>query len=1170
MAKKSKKQNDNFQQLSFLDRLIDTNTSESLSKEIVEEEDTDYEEEFGLDGSWESSDNTIEPPKRELITLKLLQEAIIKQNPHDIVMADFAEYVLPNLLKVAIGVTAKGGKWIEAKLAEVIKSKRAIGDQSLNTHLLNGLFPANLIQKQVQKLDTTVRRVIKEKERRLSTSGFILHDFEKFDYSRFPEMPQKYIDFQQDKSNKVRNLSIAEHREIITVIIKYLNLDRLIDPDNTEGYLEYLDDILFIAYNTQSRYDTNWNLSEYSDLKPKLRGDKLNSLAYLSCLADRFASIIKHPQDAQISSVNNLVGQLSNRQLKLSYHSIAENRGVLTNVVNNALIDAHLNLNEDESRYYLPLLYLPTGVIYLTHRHAPNVNKDDTPEFVVNKIKSLCKEELKKRQTGFNRDGKGIKYPDYYELFFDEIGLMEVALDATLRILHDKKDPVSTSRSENLVSFQEKEVLPAHYDFTFTDDIRIDRLAEFGDALTRKIWGTKFEQLQKAIKDYETKRKKNKDLPEIPLLELTPEKLVHQIAEYLGLSENIPAIQSLQNINEKLKAKKLKGNTGGVPYEWYYLSAQYLKENGGIEDIRPIGEQIIDYVAQLIKPVLENYQSCDISDNWSDVKAWVKQVVMLPQSQTTENLSSDIFLQELNNYQLAKKSGRGRQQICSVSHSAYTVTKQRESAVLFMPQVYTNKQMLGGSNATRNISSIAGLEMMLRQILMSQTKAIGKNFEESKFRYLYFYPTYYCTPETNLFLQKAYDNIRQTRFDTGIRNHFISKDLQANLSLENYQTVDVFNLDDDNNQASTKIDKTFKLSYPENQAPTFYFMALPPEKKGKEKKVSDTESWIMPTWLSFAFPMILDVKVAVSESPIPPFVDASEFNETVFLDSPPISIKSLVKSDRFRLDYILEGWQEGDKNYASPLNILTASYAIHLDVNAKQTKTGYDANWSKLSELSRDLETTPLAVFSYVNKWVRNKKLETAGIKKIKLYAYDFYPCFDAHTTFNFEKEEFIMQPESPLNHPLELTKLYRQFYRAKSAKGKPIKANAILKPIDEAADVVLKVDKAISKNPEALLHQVGARIFKLMERVHSSTAEGRWVIAKKDEEREAILKFADYFVNELFMGAFRGDKARLAGRQLNIIRDTCEFLYRLENDKEYQEKKAQGLIKTDDNSEEE
>jgi CRISPR-associated protein Csc3 len=47
------------------------------------------------------------------------------------------------------------------------------------------------------------------------------------------------------------------------------------------------------------------------------------------------------------------------------------------------------------------------------------------------------------------------------------------------------------------------------------------------------------------------------------------------------------------------------------------------------------------------------------------------------------------------------------------------------------------------------------------------------------------------------------------------------------------------------------------------------------------------------------------------------------------------------------------------------------------------------------------------------------------------------------------------------------------------------------------------------------------------------------------------VLDFAKYFVIEVFEKAFAGDRARLAGRQLNLIRDTCEFLYRLEDDKE-------------------
>jgi CRISPR-associated protein Csc3 len=93
----------------------------------------------------------------------------------------------------------------------------------------------------------------------------------------------------------------------------------------------------------------------------------------------------------------------------------------------------------------------------------------------------------------------------------------------------------------------------------------------------------------------------------------------------------------------------------------------------------------------------------------------------------------------------------------------------------------------------------------------------------------------------------------------------------------------------------------------------------------------------------------------------------------------------------------------------------------------------------------------------------------------------------------------------------------------------------------------------------------VASEIFKFMDRVRARRAEGFAPIADRQEERQAILDFARYFVDELFENAFAGDRARLAGRQLNLIRDTCEFLYRLEQDKENQELAAQGKVIADD-----
>ncbi|MFM6909259.1 MAG: type I-D CRISPR-associated protein Cas10d/Csc3, partial [Dolichospermum sp.] len=210
MAKKSKKpikETDEFQQLSLLEMVDNTNSEPS--------DDDWLSGDFGFDSD---GDRTIET-KEQLLTLKLLKEAITAENTNDQVMADFAEYVLPNLLKIAIGITAKGGKFFD----EIDEKREAEGktkvrrdnaaDQSLNTHLLNGLFPANLIEQRLEKLDTTIKRVVKDKERRLVIAGFILHDFEKF-----PDAPEE-----------CRKLPLDEHRKIIDEKVKQLGLDKFIN-----------------------------------------------------------------------------------------------------------------------------------------------------------------------------------------------------------------------------------------------------------------------------------------------------------------------------------------------------------------------------------------------------------------------------------------------------------------------------------------------------------------------------------------------------------------------------------------------------------------------------------------------------------------------------------------------------------------------------------------------------------------------------------------------------------------------------------------------------------------------------------------------------------------------------------------------------------------------------
>lgn len=1124
---KPKSINDESSQLSIFDSHSIPVLNNFADEEDYPEIDLD---EFDDESFEEKSDRIIET-KQELLTLRLMREAITAKNPNDPVMADFAEDVLPKLLPIVVGVTAKGGKFFdeldrknEVEGKEKVRRDNA-ADQSLGTHLLNGLFPANLIEQRLEKLNTTVRRKVKEFERRLVIAGFILHDFEKFNYELFPEMSEKYKSSIRDQD--IRKLSLDEHREIISIFVVALGLDHFIS-NGSEQWKEYIDDLLCIAYNAQCRWDTNWNFSDFGLSNLKLDDRTLRCLTDLTCLADSLASIVKHPQDAIKTKFKELMHQLSDGQLRFTYHSISENRGVLTNVANNALMDAHVELNTAENQYYEPLLYLPTGVIYLTLRDAPPVKVAGLSDRVVAKIKKLCADQLRDRQVGFSRGNVGMKFADYYNLFFDFEEFLRFSVDVVINKIKTSKAP---DKASNLSTFQRKGFLSEDLKFDFKEDPRIDHLAELGALVVKQLW----EDYLVKVKDL---RKLDKTLPAPRELNLTLTSL-----EFLGLEDCRSQVVELQELK----------NTGGIAYEWYYIAAKYLESEAGLGslDVREIGYKLVNYFIELTKPIREQYQ---LSDPWQDLKDWCDRVVMLPSQEVEANVDQvDIFLKELDFYNAAKKSGRGKQAICSISHSPYTVTEQMESSVLFTPQVYTNKQMLGGSNAKRNISSIAGIEIMLRQILMNQTQAVGKSFEDGKYRYLYFYPTYYFTPETNKFLQKAYMNIAQTRFDTSLRNHFVSKDLQADFSSANYQSADSFLIDE---VMGDRKDHTFKMKYPEDQPMTFYFMAMPPS-----RDATDTESWVMPSWLALAFPMILDVKTVVSESPVPPFIDGTEFEETVFLDSAPHAFRVLTGGDRFRLDYILDGWKDPTgEEHPAPLNKLTAAYAIHLDVNAKQSKGGYDANWGRLTELAKDFETSPLYVFAYLNKWVRNAKVDAPSIAKIQLYTYNFYPCFDPHVKYQPYSTNSIkleIQEQSPLDHPKRLTELYREFYRA-NKRYNP-KANAVLKPIKEASDVILTVDP--SSKDQALVNVVAARVVKLMDRVHSSTAEGYPVFKRNEREQERlkILEFANYFVDDVFYKTFKGDRARLAGRQINLIRDTCEFLYRLAQDQENQELKAKG-----------
>ncbi|MCB9140727.1 MAG: type I-D CRISPR-associated protein Cas10d/Csc3, partial [Anaerolineales bacterium] len=442
--------------------------------------------------------------------------------------------------------------------------------------------------------------------------------------------------------------------------------------------------------------------------------------------------------------------------------------------------------------------------------------------------------------------------------------------------------------------------------------------------------------------------------------------------------------------------------------------------------------------------------------------------------------------------------------------------------ILFAPQVYSNKLGLHGSEASRNICSICGLEIMLRQLLMNDSDSVGSNFEGRKLRYLYFYPTYFFTPETLSLFRLIQDNLRGVSF-TELRKQFMEKaagSTTLDFTPARWQRLQDLLLTQVDGVVAGR-DRFLHMHFPENEAITFFFMGVPPP--GREAK--DAEAWVLPAFLALLLPLCIDVKIVAGETSLPFVNEADEFNETVMFDSAHAAIRYLLGEERINLDHVIH-----------LLNRLTVAYFIHIDANARMSKGKFDYRWQDLPPLARRLTESSTNAFYYLKKWQRANRLDSIPTEKAHVYL-QFQSLLARTTPFD--------QGEKEMSHARTLTELYRRFYKAKGKAS----SNAILRPISVASRAVLTADQRIYVDAEGLVEIVRGELFGFVERVASKRADGFVPRIETDGRRgideDAIQQFAAYFVNELFYGALRGDVSALRGRQLNLLKNACEVIYR-------------------------
>jgi len=1011
--------------------------------------------------------------QQEAITLALeplfstlLRDVITKLWPDDAVMADFVDHVAAPLSDHLGHIGAKGGEFVEERRAKGLQvDERYVPDQTMRAHLVNGLLPVLHVARTLQAWGAPQFRAYDDSVRRLFIAGYVLHD-----YLKLPEVEEQLeaAGFSHEQAIGPEQLSITEQvfRQWCTI----LGLGKFLTP--VGGVEEVLHDLIYIAANTQIRWGTLHNLSVLPRLT--LLAVQRDLAEQLSRLADYLAYIARTPQDAATNaSIQRELTTLSNHTARFTYHHLADNRGVLSNFIHNAALLAM------SGKHRVPLLYASSGVVYLEHKEAsPPPGVAEIAVATIRSIQKAIGRRLRRSLDGIKRDGKGLKYADYYWLFFDLPTFVGLGVQAAFKNIHEGKKP---SAGKRCAKMKDKGWLNPEVDLDLPDDVRVDQLAEWCYLAEKQI----------------------------------AEKLPDFDVRGFLLNE-----MDLEDLREPFEAAAHIKRAGGVAYYWYFAAGHYLKRHPGLNPA--VWRQRVEkFARRLIKAVQKAAQSAKVpppesSADWDDLRSYISRTLTLG-SATAAGKDRTAFAAELYRYQNAKRRGRGTTHTCALCSSAYRVDKQAESAVLFAPQVYSNKLQLGGGQLRRNICTICGLEMMLRQNLMNNSAATGKDFENWCVRYLYFYPTYFFTPETLELFRRAYTNIRRVSF-TELRRQLVGEEGTVDLSPETLQRMEPLLLTPEE-EMEPEEDRYVRLHFPEHEPMTFYFLGVPPP--GRDAK--DAASWVHPAFLALLLPLCLDVKVVASESSLPLMVEADEIAETVFLDGPHAAISYLTGGEkRINVDRVLPTLQR-----------LIVGYLIHTDANTAPGSNDF-YRWQDLPALARALDTSPLYAFHYLKKWQRKKKLNAIPSRKARQYL--------TYITY-------LMKGGDEMSHARTLTELYRKFYRAKRRN-----TSSILRPLSIAARAVLETDSRLFDR-EGVVEAVYGEVYSYIAR---GRREGlfRYPRGSNTASREqAMREFADYFVNQVFHEALRGDKSALRGKQLNLLKSACEVIYREADAREWAER---------------
>lgn len=568
------------------------------------------------------------------------------------------------------------------------------------------------------------------------------------------------------------------------------------------------------------------------------------------------------------------------------------------------------------------------------------------------------------------------------------------------------------------------------------------------------------------------------------------------IYDYFGLEKETITNLILDSLNmgKYFEDYQKIPSDGGVPHGWYYMGGHFIKENPSLNDA-----ELEEIMLNSINKILEQLGKPNSPPTFSFLDDYIAQVLNIDQNKINHN-----FAGELNRYH-KNKANRKREPICAICNSSFEIREEFSN--------YSNKRVTSASKESkRGICVICQMEKLLRRNAMDANLSA-----EDETIYLHLYPAYYFTPETNLIMNRAYNNFAQSTFS----------ELDKEFSKEQYNPnylprLDILRIG--KNPLENQKRRVYKeqLSEEENQKYSegkmhgYYLLGVP----YLGKKPTDTQAWAMPSILSLIAPISLGVKVIASRNPVPIYDSGADFKETVMLDGVHNYWQHSIKKTTFRLD-----------------ELLTAIPAV-FNVYALTSQAYRDSQnfpmWNALNGVSQSLDTSILSIFNYVDRIQQNSTLEDMPLWLAeKLFQYygiltEYYQMINPN--YGGAKQLKMIK---------EIVDGYACFYRAKGRA-----AYARLRPFNIAAKVIL--DSLPSTSEEDLKLMIEGELMALVDGIRDKHIDGYLpddIFKNREKAEQLISDFAESFIQKIFYEYCQKERSLLR-KNINLIRKGAEAYY--------------------------